>query len=376
MRIGICCYPTHGGSGVVATELGKHLAARGHNVAFVSYDTPLRLTELPPRISYHEVEIERYPLLKHFPYTLALASKLVEVAREKELDVLHAHYAIPFGAAALLARLIVTERRLAVVTTLHGTDITLVGNNASFRPVTQMTIERADVITVVSHWLQDETVRQFGIKRPLDVIYNFIDPHRHEIQPAPCVRELCRSSDRMLIHISNFRPVKRVRDVVQVFARVNQSVPSQLVLVGDGPDTSLARETAEELGVSDRVHFVGVVDTVAPLLAVADVLLLPSATESFGLVALEAMASGVPVVASEVGGIPEVVVHDACGYLAPVGDVDRMARYAVSILVDEDLRARLGATARARARDHFAYERIVPQYEAVYRRAIAAVRQR
>jgi len=371
VRIGICCYPTHGGSGVVATELGKHLAERGHEVAFISYAAPLRLTELPPRVSYHEVEIEQYPLLKHFPYTLALASKMAEVARLKELDVLHAHYAIPFGAAALLAKQILTERDLKVVLTLHGTDITLVGNNASFKPVTTMTIEQADAVTVVSEWLKDETLRQFPIDRDLSVVYNFIDPERHQSEACHCIPDRSRRSQKTLMHISNYRPVKRVRDVVAVFAEVTKAVDSRLILVGDGPDLPVARELAEELGVLDRVTFVGVVDRVASLLAAADLLLLPSSNESFGLVALEAMASGVPVIASNIGGIPEVVLHDETGYLAPVGDVAKMAEHAVALLQDGDRCQRLCAAAKRRAAEVFPYTEHVPAYESIYRDVLA-----
>ena len=372
MRIGICCYPTHGGSGVVATELGKHLAERGHEVAFISCAAPLRLAELPPRVSFHEVEIEQYPLLKHFPYTLALASKMAEVAKLKELDILHAHYAIPFGAAALLARQIVADRDLKVVLTLHGTDITLVGNNASFKPVTRMTIQQADRVTVVSNWLRDETARQFGIERDLAVVYNFIDPERHDGGTCPCIPDRSRRTERTLMHISNFRPVKRVRDVIAIFAEVSKAIDCRLVLVGDGPELPLARELADELGVLSRVIFVGVVDRVAPLLAAADLLFLPSSTESFGLVALEAMASGVPVIASDVGGLPEVVRHGETGYLAPVGDVDSMAGYALDLLQDAERCSRFCAAARKRAVELFPYTAHVPEYESIYRDALAA----
>ncbi len=373
MRIGICCYPTHGGSGVVATELGKHLAERGHEVSFISYETPLRLGHLPERVSYHQVEIEQYPLLRHFPYTLALASKMGEVARLQKLDILHAHYAIPFGSAALLAKQIVTERPLKVVMTLHGTDITLVGNNASFRPVTKMTIDRADAVTVVSRFLQEETYRQFGVKRTLHVIHNFIDPERHESDPCPCIPRCSPGSEKTLMHISNFRPVKRIRDVVSIFAHVSEEIDSRLILVGDGPEIPIAREMGENLGLLDRMVFVGVVDQVAPLLNAADLFLLPSSTESFGLVALEAMASGVPVIASDIGGIPEVVEHGVTGYLAPVGDVERMAAYAVELLRDEERRCQFGSAAKARARSHFNYEDIVPEYEALYENLLAEV---
>jgi N-acetyl-alpha-D-glucosaminyl L-malate synthase BshA len=372
VRIGISCYPTHGGSGVVATELGKHLAERGHEVAFISYEAPLRLGTLPERVSYHEVEIEQYPLLKHFPYTLALASKMAEVVRLQELDILHAHYAVPFGTAALLAKQIVAERPLKVAMTLHGTDITLVGNNASFRPVTQMAIEQADAVTVVSRFLREETYRQFETKRDLEVIYNFVDPERHESEPCPCIPKCSRTLEKTLMHISNFRPVKRVRDVVSVFAQVCAAVDSRLILIGDGPDRPVAQETAKEFGVIDRVKFVGVVDQVAPLLNKADLFLLPSSTESFGLVALEAMASGVPVIASNIGGIPEVVEDGVTGYLEDVGDVDRMAERAIELLRDDEARRRFGRAARERARTRFNHETIVPQYEAMYERLLAS----
>ncbi len=370
MNIGICCYPSHGGSGVVATELGKHLAQRGHEVAFISYDTPLRLNELPPRVSFHEVEIEQYPLLKHFPYTLALASKLAEVTEAKQLDVLHAHYAIPFGAAALLAKQIVRSRDLKVALTLHGTDITLVGNNASFKPVTRMTIENADAVTVVSQFLKEETVRQFNIQRHLTTIYNFIDPERHELEACPCIPQCSKNSQKTMMHISNFRPVKRIRDVIAVFAKVAEAVDSRLILVGDGPDAIIAREMGQQLGVLDRMKFVGIVDRVAPLLARADLFLLPSSTESFGLVALEAMASGVPVIASDVGGIPEVVQHGTTGFLAPVGDVDAMAAYAIDLLTDKQMHSCFGTAAREHAKRRFDYRLIVPQYEQMYEEAL------
>ena len=370
MRIGITCYPTHGGSGVVATELGKHLAARGHEVAFISYSTPLRLRELPPRVSYHEVEIVEYPLLRNFPYTLALAAKMVDVARMKRLQVLHVHYAIPFSAAAQLARQAAPELGLRVVTTLHGTDVTLVGNNPSFKPVTASIIDQSDAITAVSHFLREETYRQFSTKKQIDVVYNFIDPERH-YRPFPaCIPACERANQVTLMHISNFRPVKRVGDVVRIFARVAQELDCRLILIGDGPESGLAMQLARDLGVAERVVFVGVVDEVAPLLPAADLLLLPSETESFGLVALEAMASGVPAVASDAGGLPEVVEHGVCGYLAPVGDVDQMAHYALAILSDRAVCQAFGEAARRRAVGHFSCHDIIPQYEAIYERVL------
>ncbi len=370
MRIGISCYPTHGGSGVVATELGKHLARRGHEVAFISYAAPLRLTQRPLGVSFHEVEIEEYPLLKHFPYTLALASKMAEVARMKRLEVLHVHYAIPFGAAALLAKQITGDNGLKVVTTLHGTDITLVGNNASFRPVTALTIARSDAVTAVSRFLETETRRQFGITRPIDVVYNFIDPDRHASKPSGSRRT---NSGRpfTVVHISNFRPVKRVVDVIEIFARIRAALDARLLLVGDGPDCAAAQERAVRLSVADRVSFLGVVDRVAPILDGADLFLLPSQTESFGLAALEALASGVPVIASDVGGIPEVVEDGRCGHLAPVGDVEGMARLAIDLLSNHTRWQAFSTAARARAAARFDYRLLVPRYEAIYERVIA-----
>ncbi len=370
MNIGICCYPTHGGSGVVATELGKHLAQRGHEIAFISYDTPLRLTDLPPRVSYHEVEIEQYPLLRHFPYTLALASKLAEVTRLKKLDLLHAHYAIPFGAAALLARQIVSERPPRIVMTLHGTDITLVGNNASFKPVTRLTIDSADAVTVVSNHLEQETRRQFGTSREISVVYNFIDPARHDVPRSRCLDNTERPDRKCVMHISNFRPVKRITDVIRIFAQVARTVDAELLLIGDGPEIPVAREHAELLGVEDRVRFLGVVDQVSPFLAAADLFLLPSTTESFGLVALEAMASGVPVIASDIGGLPEVVVNGVTGFLDPVGDVEAMSGHARMLLTDPALHHQFSEAARHHAAERFHYLDVVPQYERVYAQAL------
>lgn len=370
MRIGISCYPSHGGSGVVATELGKHLARRGHEVAFISYAAPLRLTELPPRVSFHEVEIEEYPLLKHFPYTLALASKMAEVARMKDLQILHVHYAIPFGAAALLAKQITAGLGLKVVTTLHGTDITLVGNNASFKPVTALTIEQSDAVTAVSHFLTEETRRQFGIERPIEVVYNFIDPQRYESEISPCIPRKRSPEQVTLMHISNFRPVKRIRDVIAIFAKVSAVMDARMILVGDGPDATVAEQMAVKLGLRDRVTFLGVVDRVAPILRAANLFLLPSETESFGLAALEAMVSGVPVIASNVGGIPEVVEHGTTGYLAPVGDVERMASYAIDLLADCSRREAFARAAKDRAATIFDHRKIVPQYEAIYEQVL------
>lgn len=375
MRIGISCYPTHGGSGVVATELGLRLAERGHSVAFVSYSAPLRLNALPPRVCFHEVAIEEYPLLKQFPYTLALASKLAEVARSHRLRVLHVHYAIPFAAAAILARQIAPDLDLKVVTTLHGTDITLVGSNDSFRPVTAFCIERSDAVTAVSYALRAETDRVFGTTRPIEVIPNFVDPaHYRDARPAvwPAGDRSAAAGERLpvIVHISNYRPVKRATDVVRVFARVAAELPARLVLVGDGPDLGHAIDLARELGVLDRVRLIGVVDDVAPYLRGADLLLLPSQNESFGLVAMEALAAGVPVIASRVGGLPEVVQHGVSGYLFPPGDVEGMARQAAAVLRDRPLAERLGRAGAERVASRFPPERIIPRFEDLYRRVL------
>jgi len=372
MRIGICCYPTAGGSGVVATELGKHLAARGHEVSFISYAAPLRLRELPPRVCFHEVEQDTHPLLKQFPHSLTLTSKMVEVARTHKLQVLHVHYAIPFAAAAILASQVAPELGLKIITTLHGTDITLVGGNLSFKPVTAFSIEKSDAVTAVSRFLRDETYRQLGVHKDIDVVYNFIDPQRHPVRVPFCLQEA--DGERhvpTLMHISNFRPLKRLEDVVRIFAKVRASMDARLVLVGDGPDFGKTRALVESMGLSSSVQFLGVVEEPEPILKAADVLLLPSETESFGLTALEAMASGVPVVASDVGGLPEVVEHGVTGFLAPVGDVEAMAGYCLKLLENCAARKRYGAAARKRAAGLFDYRDIVPQYEAIYRRVLA-----
>ena len=375
MRIGICCYPTAGGSGVVATELGKHLAERGHSVAFISYANPLRLGELPPRVCYHEVDQESHALLKQFPHSLTLTAKMVEVARTHRLQIMHVHYAIPFAAAAINARQVAAELDLKVVTTLHGTDITLVGSSPSFKPVTQWSIEQSDAVTAVSRYLRDETYRQIPVNKEIEVVYNFIDPDRHVERMPTCIPQKTSERQVTLMHISNFRPLKRTDDVVRIFARVRESMDARLVLVGDGPEYGRTRELVEKLELEEYVRYVGVVDDVTPILAAADVLLLPSETESFGLVALEAMASGVPVVASDVGGLPAVVEHGVSGFLAPVGDVEAMAGYCLKLLQDCSGPKTYGANARKRAVEKFDYRSIIPQYEGIYERLLGSGRR-
>jgi len=370
MRIGITCYPTHGGSGVVATELGKHLAEEGHQVSFISYSSPLRLVDIPAGVSFHQVGSVDYPLLKNFPFCLALASKMSTVARMKKLQILHVHYAIPFASAALLAKQLAPELDLKVITTLHGTDVTIVGNDPIFKPVTTLALEQSDAVTAVSHYLRDEARREFHLESQIDVIYNFIDPNRYDYPTPACIPPLDCPGELTLMHISNFRPVKRIADVIKIFARVREKLEARLLLVGDGPDSCVALQTSLELGVVDRVQFIGVVDQIEPLLKKADLLLLPSDTESFGLVALEAMASGVPVIASDVGGLPEVVEHGETGFLAPVGAVERMADYAIQLLSDPAMRASFSKAAHQRAADHFDYHDIVAQYIALYERVL------
>ena len=373
MRIGITCYPTYGGSGAVATELGLDLARRGHEVHFISYASPFRLRGgFAERVTFHEVVTADYPLFEHSPYALALAVKQHEVALREELELMHVHYAIPHAATAWLAKqMLKAERDLKVVTTLHGTDITLVGQDPSYFTITKFSIEQSDRVTAVSQYLRDETYRAFGcVGCDVKVIPNFVSTAEyHPARDGSCRRALAPPDHKILTHVSNFRPVKRVRDVVRIFAGVRQAVPATLVLVGDGPDRDAAEQETDRLRLGDDVRFLGKVDQVADLLRGSDLFLLPSETESFGLAALEAMACGVPVIASAVGGLPEVVVHGETGYLAPPGAVDEMTERALAILRDDALHGRLAASAAARARD-FSAERIVPHYESLYREVL------
>jgi len=374
MRIGITCYPTYGGSGAMATELGLALGRRGHEVHMISYASPFRLRSFAEHVFFHEVDVSgAYPLLEYFPYSLALAVKQHEVALREKLDVLHVHYAVPHATAAFLAReMLEPDHRIKVITTLHGTDITLVGQAKSFFTVTKFSIEKSDAVTAVSAYLRDETYRAFGCGDcGIDVIPNFVSLEEYH---PPMAGEGCRPAlgppdVKVLMHISNFRPVKRVRDVVQTFARVRAELRSVLVFVGDGPERPAAEELVAELGLSRDVRFLGKVDAVADLLRCADLFLLPSESESFGLAALEAMACGVPVVGTKVGGLPEVVEPEA-GALVPVGDVDQMAAQALAMLGDAArLQAARGAAVRAAAR--YSADRIVPMYEDLYRRVLA-----
>ena len=369
MKIGVTCYPTYGGSGALATELGLALAARGHEVHFISYASPFRLRGYAERVFFHEVDTTgaRYPLFDHFPYTLALASKQYEVAKREGLDVLHVHYAIPHATTAWLAReMLRPERVIPVITTLHGTDITLVGQEAGFFEITRFSIEHSDVVTAVSHFLRDETHRTFGcVECDIRVVPNFVNLEEYHPDTAACRDTLAPPGHRVLTHVSNFREVKRVKDVVRIFARVTRAVPATLLMVGDGPDRGEAEREAEHLGVTDRVHFLGRLDRVASILQASDLFLLPSQTESFGLAALEAMACGAPAVASRAGGLPEVIDDGVSGILEPPGSVEAMARRTVELLQQPARLQALREAAIAKART-FASERVVPMYEALY----------
>ncbi|MDQ7794799.1 MAG: N-acetyl-alpha-D-glucosaminyl L-malate synthase BshA [bacterium] len=370
MRIGVTCYPSYGGSGVVGTELGMELARRGHAVHFICYDTPFRLDRYQANIGYHEVNVPAYPLFKHPPYLLALTAKMVEIARYESLDILHVHYAIPHATSACLAREI-TGGRLKVVTTLHGTDITLVASDPSFRDVVAHAINQSDGVTAVSEDLRRETLESFAVRRELVTIPNFVNPDFYRRCPDPALRaRFAPEGERVLVHVSNFRPVKRAPLAVRVLDGVNRQVPSHLLMVGDGPEVATAHELARELGVADRVHFLGRQEQVVELLSLADLFLLPSEQESFGLAALEAMACEVPVVASRVGGLPEVVADGVSGFLVPPQDLPAMVDRAVAVLSDPALQSRMAKAARRAAVSNFAAETVVARYEDYLRQVL------
>ena len=372
LNVGIVCYASVGGSGVVATELGKALALRGHQVHFISTETPFRLGEFQEGLSFHQVLTPTYPLFREPQYLLSLANRIVQVSREFDLDIIHAHYAVPHATAAFLSRQVLAASGTApkVVTTLHGTDITLVGNDASYSQIVAFSIQQSDSVTAVSASLRDSTYETLGITREIQVIPNFLDCTVHRRRPRADLRKRFTGGDdgtKIVAHVSNFRPVKRVDVVVDIFDRIRQHVPARLLLVGDGPDLPLAFKRARELGITQLLHSVGAQEEVVPLLSIADVFLLPSAQESFGLAALEAMACEVPVVASQVGGLPEVIEHGVSGYLHPPDAIDDMAASALAILTDDELHTRVGAAACRRVREQFCVERVVPMYEACYR---------
>ena len=376
MKIGITCYPTYGGSGVVATELGIELAARGHEIHFITYSQPFRLAGREANIRYHEVPVSTYPLFEYPPYDLALATRMAEVAELHSLDLLHVHYAIPHSVSALLARQMLAKagRRLPFITTLHGTDITLVGLDRSYLPITRFGIDESDGVTAISSHLRERTRENLGITREIEVIRNFVNCDFYVRNPELVAQQrprFARPGESLLVHLSNFRPVKRVLDVIETFARVSRALPARLLMIGDGPERSAAEFLAMRLGIGDRVDFVGKQENVNELLALSDLMLMPSEMESFGLAALEAMACRVPAIATRVGGVPELIEDGVNGLLYEIGDVDGMAAGAISILSDPTLLERLSTASRRTAQDHFCASRIIPLYEKYYERILA-----
>ncbi len=374
MKIGITCHPSAGGSGIMATELGIALAQRGHEVHFVTSERPFRLTGYHNNLVCHTVDVATYPLFRNPPADLALAAKIAEVAEENRIEVWHAHYAIPNAICAILGRDMLPEgRRFRLVTTLHGTDITLVGSDPSFFRITKFAIETSDAITAVSHWLSKETQREFRLERPVRTIYNFLDEARFPPESADrCA--LADDNQKIVMHVSNFRPVKRVTDVVRVFKKVSEHVNAVLVMVGDGPERMSAVSVARQLGIADRVKFLGIYEDIENILPCADLVFQPSEHESFGLTPLEAMACKVPVLGTNSGGVVEVVEHEVTGYLAEVGDTDAMARYALRILTDDEHAKEMGERGSERATALFSKASIVDQYEALYKSLLAPSR--
>jgi len=378
VNVGITCYPTYGGSGIVATELGMELAARGHEVHFITYANPIRLDPDTPRIHYHEVEVSNYPLFQYPPYDLALASRMAEVAESYSLDLLHVHYAIPHSIAALLAQqMLAASQRLPFITTLHGTDITLVGVDRSYFPITKFSIEKSNGITSISEYLRRQTLEVFGVPNEIRVIENFVNCDLyHPDNEKDGARQYAPAGQKLLIHLSNFRPVKRALDCVRILAAVRKSVPARLLMVGDGPDRGPAEHLARELKVEHDVLFLGKQNHVERLIALAHVLLMPSDLESFGLVALEAMACGVVPVATRVGGVPELITDGQDGFLETPGDIDAMAARVVALLNDEQLHYRMAKAGRWNASERFCSDKIIPQYEKYYEEVVQGARAR
>lgn len=373
MKIGVTCYPTYGGSGVVATELGKALAERGHSIHFISYAIPMRLQKFSGNIIYHEVETTNYPLFDFPLYTLALASKMVEVAKYEEIDILHCHYAIPHATSAYLAKQMLGQSNLKVITTLHGTDITLVGLEPSFLPTIKFSIEQSDGVTAVSRFLKEKTLTHFRIEKEIEVIPNFVDVNKYKRTNDAHVRnQWAPQNEKILIHTSNFRPVKRVQDVIRIFGEVRKKIPSKLILIGDGPDRSMCEMLCRELEIHDHVKFLGKQIEIVDLLCAGDLFLMPSQSESFGLSALEAMACGVPVVSTSVGGLPELNIHNQTGFIAEIGDIERMARYAIDLLSNPPKHKTFSEAARARAIE-FNQDKIVTLYERYYQKVLDEV---
>lgn len=372
MKIGITCHPSAGGSGIMATELGQALADRGHEVHFVSFERPFRLREFQPNLFSHTVDAASYPLFSQSPSTLALASRIADVAEDIGVDIWHAHYAVPHAACALIARdMLPPEKRFKIITTLHGTDITLVGSDPSFFRITKFAMEQSDAVTAVSKWLVEETQKTFALSKPVQTIFNFIDPERYAVEPLDR-NTLADPGEKIIMHISNFRPVKRITDVVRVFNKILKRVNARLVMVGEGPERISAVGVARQLGIMDRIKWLGVYEDIEHLIPCADLIMQPSEHESFGLTPLEGMVCGVPVLGTRSGGITEVVEHGVSGYLAEVGDIDMMALYATEILTDPVRAAEMGRKGRERALSLFHRDVIVPQYEALYKSVLGA----
>lgn len=367
MKIGITCYPTYGGSGVIATELGKSLAKRGHSIHFISYAIPMRLDSFVENIYYHEVEITNYPLFEFPLYTLAVTSKMVEVAKYEKLDLLHVHYAIPHATSAFLAKQIINNNKVKVITTLHGTDITLVGLEPSFLPLIKFSIEKSDGVTAVSRFLKEKTITNYNIEKEIEIIPNFVDTDLYKPSKSLENRKLiAKPEEKVLIHVSNFRPVKRVQDVIKIFDLVSKKIPSKLILVGDGPDRSDCEKLCRELNICDKVKFLGKQTGLVDILSIADLFLIPSQSESFGLAALEAMSCGLPVISSSIGGLPELIVHGETGYIAEIGDIERMAKYAIDLLTNETKYKYFSENSRKRAVEKFNINAITQMYEHYY----------
>ena len=377
MKIGIVCFPTYGGSGVVATELGLELARRGHEIHFISYARPARLASFVENVFFHEVEVNTYPLFKYPSYELSLTSKILEVIEYEELDIIHGHYAIPHAVTGYLAKQVSLKsgRKVAIVTTLHGTDITLVGLDPSFLPLVKFSIEESDGVTAVSKFLSQKTLANYHIDREIETIYNFVDTER--FQPFDCEKYrkcFARDCEKVLIHVSNFRAVKRVQDTIRILERVKKELPVKLVLAGDGPERSDCERLARELGLQKDVSFLGKQDGLPELLNASNLFLMPSQSESFGLAALEAMSCGIPIISSSAGGLPELNVHNQTGYIAEFGDVDQMAKYTLELLTNEKKYTVFSKNCRERVLKNFETSLIIPQYLAYYEKTLAAVR--
>ena len=376
MKIGVVCYPTFGGSGVVATELGIQMAKKGHEVHFITYSQPVRLDIFEPNIYYHEVNVHDYPLFEYQPYELALSSKMVDTVLTEGIDILHVHYAIPHAYAAYMAKKILLEKGIyiPVVTTLHGTDITLVGKNPSYKPAVTFSINKSDIVTSVSQSLKENTLRSFVVKNKIEVIPNFVDLSLYQ-KDVPCQRsQIAPNGEKIVTHISNMRTVKRIPDIIDIFYRIQNEEEAILLMIGDGPEREKAEQQAKNLGIYSKVKFLGKTTEIKKLLCMSDLFLLTSATESFGLVALEAMAAKVPVISSNAGGIREVNVHGVTGFLATIGDVETMANYSLKLLQNPELHQEFRNNAYERAKE-FSMDTIVPKYEEVYNRALSSIQE-